>query len=141
MCDIFKAKSEDVFAIKNLLSQLGYETEQDELQLAIALPQEQSDAFVAILGSEVIGFMSVIYFFYFPLQKKVCRITSIVINESHRGTGVGKQLIEFCELKAMENCCVQLEVTTSLLREKTQKYYEYLGFNRSSYRYYLDIDN
>ncbi|MDP2523825.1 GNAT family N-acetyltransferase [Neptunomonas phycophila] len=92
-----------------------------------------------VFFSMLIGFMSLIYFFYFPLQKQNCRITSLVVDEYARGNGVGKRLIDHALEKAKSLSCAQLEVTTSLTREATQAYYERSGFIKSSFRYYLDL--
>ena len=69
-----------------------------------------------------------LYFFYFPLQKSLCRITAIVVDESVRNVGVGKKLINFAATQAQTRSCAQLEVTTSLARNATQAYYESIGF-------------
>ncbi|WP_394165514.1 GNAT family N-acetyltransferase [Neptunomonas phycophila] len=92
-----------------------------------------------VFFSMLIGFMSLIYFFYFPLQKQNCRITSLVVDGYARGTGVGKRLIDHALEKAKSLSCAQLEVTTSLTREATKAYYERSGFIKSSFRYYLDL--
>ena len=139
MCEILPAKLHDTLAIATLLKQLGYESDEQSIGCAISLPEKESAVFIAKVDNQVVGFMSLIYFYYFPIQKYVCRITAIVVDESSRGTGVGKKLIELAKSKANENACIQLEVTTSLLRVQTQKYYESLGFKKASYRYILPL--
>ena len=61
---------------------------------------------------------------------RICRITAIVVDESARGCGVGTDLVEFPKAHASSRSCKQIEVTTSLLREKTQKYYEIINFTK-----------
>ncbi|MFT6257165.1 GNAT family N-acetyltransferase [Shewanella sp. Arc9-LZ] len=141
MIDIIKADHTHVSSIKNLLEQLGYESEETGLISALELPHNESEAFVVVSSTKVVAFMSLIYFYYFPLQKHVCRITAIVVDKNLRNSGIGKKLIRFAATKAQSSSCVQLEVTTSLSREATQAYYEHLGFNKASLRYYLNIGN
>ena len=135
MLTIRNAIKEDAPAIQNLLEQLGYESELANLELSLSAQSADSEVFVALDGQRPVGFISLIYFDYFPLQESVCRITAITVDEKARGTGVGTKLIDFAANKALEKACVQLEVTTSLAREKTQRYYAYLGFEKASFRY------
>ncbi|WP_232849818.1 GNAT family N-acetyltransferase [Bowmanella yangjiangensis] len=139
MVDILTASSAHAGSIQILLQQLGYQCEVAEIISAIDTPDANSDLFVAINHGEVVGFMSLIYFFYFPLQKRNCRITALVVDEHARSTGVGKKLINHALGQAKKLSCAQLEVTTSLAREATQAYYERVGFIKSSFRYYLDV--
>lgn len=140
MVNIIKAEPIHVYDIKSLLLQLGYESEESQLLSALSLEDKNSEVFIAIKESKVVGLMSLIYFHYFPIQKSLCRITSIVVNENSRNTGIGKKLIDFALNQAQAKSCAQLEVTTSLSRKATQAYYEQLGFTKASYRYYLNIN-
>ncbi|WP_349589612.1 GNAT family N-acetyltransferase [Alteromonas sp. NFXS44] len=139
LVDILKASSIHADSIRVLLDQLGYRCNIAEVISAIDSPEPNSDLFVAVCRGKVVGFMSLIYFFYFPLQKQNCRITSLVVDEYARGNGVGKRLIDHALEKAKGCSCAQLEITTSLAREATQAYYERSGFIKSSFRYYLDL--
>jgi len=140
MIDILKAKPIHVNSIKSLLKQLSYESEESQLISALSMQDQNSEVFVAVDKSKVVGLMSLIYFHYFPIQKSLCRITAIVVDENLRNTGIGKKLINFAFNQAQGKACAQLEVTTSLARTATQAYYEQLGFTKASYRYYLNID-
>ncbi|WP_258405248.1 GNAT family N-acetyltransferase [Shewanella mesophila] len=139
MVDILKASSLHAPSIQILLHQLGYQCNTAEIVSAIDSSDANSGLFVAISHGNVVGFMSLIYFFYFPLQRRNCRITAIVVDEYARGNGIGKKLINHALAKARSLSCAQLEVTTSLVREATQAYYERTGFIKSSFRYYLDV--
>lgn len=141
MVDILKAEPIHAHEVKDLLKQLGYESIELELISALSQQEHNSEVFIAKKGNQVIALMSLIYFFYFPLQKSLCRITAIVVDESVRNVGVGKKLINFAATQAQTRSCAQLEVTTSLARKATQAYYERSGFKKASYRYYLEIGN
>jgi ribosomal protein S18 acetylase RimI-like enzyme len=141
MVDILKAEPDHAHEVKDLLKQLGYESQESELISSLSKQDPNSEVFIAKKGTQVIAFMSLIYFYYFPIQKSLCRITAIVVDENARNTGIGKRLIGFASIQAQTKSCAQLEVTTSLVRKTTQAYYERIGFKKASYRYYLDIGN
>jgi ribosomal protein S18 acetylase RimI-like enzyme len=139
LVDIVKANSTHAESIQNLLSQLGYECQLSGLISALDSPEANSDLFVATRKAQVVAFMSLVYFYYFPIQERNCRITALVVDEHVRNSGIGKKLIQFAVARAQSHSCAQLEVTTSLARKATQAYYEHNGFMKASFRYYLDI--
>ncbi|MBL54088.1 MAG: GNAT family N-acetyltransferase [Alteromonadaceae bacterium] len=139
MLEITKADIAHAERIQALLVQLGYNASIAEVKSGLNSQDPHSDLYVARLEGRVIAFMSLIYFYYFPIQKQNCRITAIVVDEEVRITGVGRQLIQFAQVKARQHACAQLEVTTSLERKATQAYYEHNGFIKASFRYYLNL--
>ena len=108
--------------------------------LAQTAAEVDSEVFVAEQDGRVIGLMSLIYFYYFPLTRKTCRMTALVVDRAERSTGVGTQLVDQALDRARETDCLGLEVTTSLTRTRTQAYYGKLGFAKTSYRYYKTFD-
>ena len=141
MVEIMKAEPIHAHEVRELLKQLGYESQELELISALTQRDDSSEVFIAKKGSQVIALMSLIYFFYFPIQKSLCRITALIVDENLRNAGVGKKLINFAVTQAQTKSSAQLEVTTSLARKATQAYYERNGFKKASYRYYLEIGN
>ena len=87
-----------------------------------------------MLKEKVIAVMSIIFFDYLPSAQKLCRITSIVVDEKKRGSGVGSKLINHAKSVALSKKCNILEVTTSLQRQQTHEYYESIGFKKTSYK-------
>jgi N-acetylglutamate synthase-like GNAT family acetyltransferase len=138
---IRKAELSDSQSTRKLLSQLGYEVTLSDLEGSLESNTRDDEIYVAQMASQVIGLMTVIYFDYFPTQKKICRITSIVVDECAQGKGVGTKLIDFAKKLSLSHCCSHLEVTTALARESTQKYYENIGFAKTSFRYVQGIGN
>lgn len=137
---IRKAKESDSIFISSLLSQLGYELSISKIEQMISSFSDDMDLiYVATLKEEVLSVMSLIFFNYFPISEKICRITSIVVDDKVRGLGLGSKLIEHAKTIALENACTILEVTTSLKRDKTQAYYKSIGFNKTSYKYVLNL--
>ena len=139
--EIRKAQKQDSVLIQSLLEQLGYSNSKQSIVEAIDASHHHSEIFVALEQNKVIAFISTIYFYYFPSNCNVCRITGIAVDSSMRGNGVGTELINFAKQIGLNNGCEQLEITTSIIREKTQKYSEYLGFQKASVRYFQTIGN
>mgnify|MGYP000645706740 CR=1 FL=1 len=139
---IRKAQEDDVNVISKLLKQLGYETEPVVIKkMLTTATNPDNEVFVCTHNEKVIALMSLIIFNYFPSAQKLCRITSIVVNEKLRGSGVGTKLINHAKFIALNRNCSILEVTTSLKRQQTQKYYENIGFKKTSYKYILKLEN
>ncbi|EGM69577.1 GNAT family N-acetyltransferase [Shewanella sp. HN-41] len=135
------AEIQDIKAIANLLLQLGYSATPEQLQKYLGKSDRTDEIYIAEEKGTIIGLISLIFFDYFPSQQKICRITALVVTESNRGSGIGTQLIRFAKARAHEYGCSKLEVTTSMRREKTQAYYEAIGFEKTSFRYIQDIDH
>ena len=134
--EIRQAQINDTRSISNLLAQLGYDTAVSKTEMLISKSLNgDNNIYVGLLDGSVVGVISFIYFDYFPSAEKLCRITAIVVDEEVRGSGIGSKLINYVKLKALGEKCNMLEVTTSLRREKTQAYYESIGFQKTSYKY------
>ncbi|GLR31056.1 GNAT family N-acetyltransferase [Shewanella decolorationis] len=137
---IRQAQIADLNAITSLLLQLGYNATEPQLQQYLDAPKRSDEIYLAESEGVVAGLISLIFFDYFPSQQQICRITALVVTEASRGLGVGTQLIDFAKDRASKRGCCQLEVTTSMRREKTQAYYESIGFEKTSFRYIQAIE-
>ena len=139
---IRKAQKEDAKSVSKLLTQLGYDTASLSVEeMLLNLSSKDNGVYVYVLKEKVIAVMSIIFFDYFPSAQKLCRITSIVVDEKIRGSGVGSKLINHAKSVALNRECNILEVTTSLQRQQTQEYYESIGFKKTSYKYIQKLDN
>jgi len=137
---IRKARKEDVNSVSYLLKQLGYDTALLSVEeMLLNLSTDNNEIYVCELKEQIIAVMSIIFFDYFPSAQKLCRITALIVDEENRGSGIGSKLINFAKSVALSKKCSVLEVTTSLEREQTQKYYEDIGFEKTSYKYVLKL--
>lgn len=140
--EIRAAQKGDANVISSLLAQLGYDTEPSKIEVLASMADSGNNKVcVGVLSGQVIAVMSVIFFNYFPSAEKLCRITSIVVDETVRGSGVGSKLIDYARSIALAEKCSMLEVTTSLRREQTQAYYESIGFQKTSYKYVQKLED
>lgn len=135
------AQLTDLNPIASLLLQLGYSATEAQLQQYLNNPNRTDEIYLAESNGVVVGLISLIFFDYFPSQQQICRITALVVTEAIRGLGVGTQLIDFAKDRASKRGCCQLEVTTSMRRDKTQAYYESIGFEKTSFRYIQAIED
>ncbi|WP_289029073.1 GNAT family N-acetyltransferase [uncultured Paraglaciecola sp.] len=140
--EIRAAQIGDANVISSLLAQLGYDTAPSKIEVLVSMAASGNNKIcVGVLSGQVIAMMSVIFFNYFPSAEKLCRITSIIVDESVRGSGVGSKLIDYARSIALAEKCSMLEVTTSLRREQTQAYYESIGFQKTSYKYVQKLED
>jgi N-acetylglutamate synthase-like GNAT family acetyltransferase len=140
--EIRVAQGSDAIVISNLLKQLGYATAPSKIETLVSMVDSGNNkVYVGVLNGQTIAVMSLIFFNYFPSAEKLCRITSIVVDEAVRGSGVGSKLIDYAKSMALAGKCSMLEVTTSLRREQTQTYYESIGFQKTSYKYVQTLED
>ena len=61
-----------------------------------------------------------------------CPITTLVVDEAHRGHGIGQMLVEAAEKAARDASCSRIEATSALHRDAAHGFYERLGYGRNS---------
>jgi GNAT superfamily N-acetyltransferase len=130
------AKTEDSEALCNLLHQLGYTSELNQVE-QIFTSNQNSDSYIYVyeLPEKIVGFISIIRFFYLPKMQFVTRITAICVDEQYRGMGIGSQLVDFAENLAASFGDILVEITCSLEREQTYQFYLQQGYSKHSYKF------
>ena len=63
------------------------------------------------------------------------KIAALVVDEAHRGGGVGRALVEELEAEARTRGCEVLFLTTSERRADAQAFYERVGLEQTGRRY------
>lgn len=136
---IRKANRSDVIKIVELLAQdfLGKKREayQDPLPEKYYQAFEQIDAdpnnYLMVVENEnkVIGTMQLTIITYLTYQGgKRAQIEGVRIDESCRGMGLGKTMIEWSIAKASEVGCHVVQLTTDKQRPEALEFYKKLGF-------------
>ncbi|MBK1882086.1 GNAT family N-acetyltransferase [Luteolibacter pohnpeiensis] len=116
---IREACAEDAESLSHLIAVLGYKLEPADVISRIAAYQNPlSKTFVAILETELVGFLS---FHAIPLFHEIPmlgRITAMAVEPVHQRKGIGASLVKAAENFAISIGCTRMEVTSSDRREK-----------------------
>ena len=131
------AKPNDAIVIANLMDQLGYGASSSQVERKIA---EYSVApeyavFVVERDNLVIGVISCHVISLFHQEGSIGRITSLVVDQSHRGLGVGKLLASEADKYFKFAGCVKAEVTSGDHRIDAHAFYESCGYAQNERRF------
>ncbi|MGL5941573.1 MAG: GNAT family N-acetyltransferase [Waterburya sp.] len=139
---IRQAKVKDSESLCQLLHQLGYASDVTQVeQLLINNNNSDANVYVYELLAKVVGFISLIRFFYFPTMQYITRITAICVDEQHRDLGIGSQLLAFAENWAASFGDITVEITCSIQREQTHRFYLQHGYSQHSYKFIKQLNN
>jgi GNAT superfamily N-acetyltransferase len=121
--------SEDAPAVAALSRQLGYPLSPELILRNINAIRESKDrdAFVAIYDTHVVGWIGVAQAIMIE-SLPFCEINGLVIDENHRGKGIGKVLVEKAKQWAKENGNDTLRLRCNIKRIEAHRFYLHLGF-------------
>jgi N-acetylglutamate synthase-like GNAT family acetyltransferase len=134
---IRQATAADADAIARLLGQLGYPTD------GVVVPERlnrlranhRGVVLVAQRGDEVVGFATVHVLSVLNRPRDVAWLTALVVDESARGSGVGRRLVESVEDFARQSGCERLSVTTQEHRTDARAFYGRVGLEPTGRRF------
>ncbi|MCE9971067.1 GNAT family N-acetyltransferase [Aeromonas salmonicida] len=146
--EIRKAQEPDIDAILELNRQIGeihYEhypevfcppSPEERAFLLTAIAAEGRLFCVAELDGAVVGFLTaridINEAIPFLTKLPVCHISSVVVDEKHRGRGIGKELIAHCDSWARAHDAHQIRLEVMAFNERAKALYETLGFKVQS---------
>lgn len=132
---IRSAEVGDCKALARLIGELGYQSV--ERDVAVRLAAMRASGFlvlVAELEGEVVGCLSTSVMQVLHRPAPVGRISMMVVDERLRGRGIGAVLVRAAERALGERGCYMVEVTSNLRRADAHRFYERLGYERTSVR-------
>jgi PhnO protein len=136
------ATAGDCAALSRLIGQLGYEAGEGEVVARLTAMRGEGEAvFVAEIDGRVVGCLSTSVMQVLHRPKPVGRISMMVVTEALRGQGIGTQLVRAAERALAEQGCGLVEVTSNLARTAAHRFYERLGYERTSLRFAIDTDD
>jgi len=130
------ARAEDAAAIAGLLTQLGYPSGAEEVDERLDRLHVVGDrVFVAEAGGAVVGLAHLQVTPALERERPAARIGALVVDEGHRGGGVGRALMHALEGEARMRGCELLYLTTSERRDDAHAFYERVGLEQTGRRY------
>jgi GNAT superfamily N-acetyltransferase len=121
-----------------LLTELGYPSTEADVQKRLdhALHNDAGCCLVAQSAGDVIGLINAELVPYFPDGSTICRATALVALPPHRGRGLGEKLLAAVTDFARRHHCAGIELTSSERRVDAHRFYQRLGFSRTSFRFF-----
>ncbi len=134
---IRKAGKEDFDRIIDLFMQLwpGKSLNSDKL-LNVFQRMKASDDYellCAVKDDQLVGFASLAVLQNFWQEGLIMYITTMVVDQKHRGSGIGKSLIDRITEIAKEKGCAKIELESALHRVDAHSFYEKMGFEKRSW--------
>jgi GNAT superfamily N-acetyltransferase len=137
---IREAGIEDVEGIADLFGQLGYAGQGERIaqQLRTLTDSASGRVFVAESGAALAALAGVaVVHLMLPLHVEAgwALLSALVVDQAHRGAGVGAQLLAAAERFAREKGCTQLELSSSATRTRAHRFYEQNGYREKRLRF------
>jgi GNAT superfamily N-acetyltransferase len=128
------ARLSDADQLARLFGQLGHPQTGDALRgrLENVLADPRAGVLVADDRGALVGAAT---YFFVPVahdSRPWCRITTLVVDEAHRGHGIGRMLVAAAETAAREAACSRIEATSALHRTGAHRLFERLDYGRTS---------
>jgi N-acetylglutamate synthase-like GNAT family acetyltransferase len=135
------AREEDSAAIADLLGQLGYPASAGAMPARIARMRAAGDrVVVAEVDGSVAGLAALHVSPSLEHSTPAGKLAALVVDEAHRGTGLGRALVDAMEAEARERGCGVFFLTTAEGRADAHAFYERLGLERTGRRYAKTLD-
>jgi GNAT superfamily N-acetyltransferase len=130
------ARTRDAAPIAALLTQLGYPSEADAVEIRLDRLRVVGDrVVVAELEDQVVGLAHLQVTPAIERERPAGKIGAVVVDEAHRGRGVGRALVQALEDEARLRGCELLYLTTSERRDDAHAFYEEIGLEHTGRRY------
>ena len=129
------ARASDSAALARLIGQLEFAVSTADVAERLAVMQaEGRQVLVAERGGAVIGCLSTSVMRVLHRPAPVGRISMMVVDEALRGRGIGAALVHAAGTALAAQGCYMVEVTSHVRRARAHRFYERLGYERTSVR-------
>lgn len=140
--ELREARIGDAAQIAALLEQLGYPAEEDAVRRRLErLERSEADAtWVADDNGELVGLIGIHVSPALEYDGDAAKVSAIVVDEAHRGDGLGAQLMALAEGEARRRGCVLIFLTTAERRSDAHAFYRRLGYEETGRRFAKSLD-
>jgi GNAT superfamily N-acetyltransferase len=129
------ARTGDAAALALLIGQLGYRANASVVAERLAAMEAEGRAvLVAEHDGAVAGCLSTSVMRVLHRPAPVGRISMMVVDEALRSRGIGAALVRAAEEVLAAQGCYMVEVTSHVRRTEAHRFYERLGYERTSVR-------
>ena len=130
------ASATDAEALADLLGQLGYPTTAEAAETRLERLRVVGDrVVVAELDGRVVGLAHLQVTPAIERERPAAKIGALVVDDGHRGRGIGRALVEAMESEARARGCELLYLTTAERRDDAHAFYQRLGLEYTGRRY------
>jgi GNAT superfamily N-acetyltransferase len=130
------ARAADADAVARLLTALGYPTGAEAVESRLERLTVVGDrVIVAELDGEVVGLAHLQVSPALERDRPAAKLGALVVDDAHRGHGVGRALVEAAEAEARLRGCELLFLTTAERRDDAHAFYASVGFEHTGRRY------
>ena len=138
--EIRDARPEDSAQIVELVRLLGHQVDAEGVRSRLEYLQAQNcPQLVATEGEQVLGLCGVNRTIAIQRTRPVGRVSILVLAEGARDRGLGRRLIEEAERRFRAMGCGLIEITSNLSFVDAHGFYEHLGYERTSYRFFKEL--
>jgi N-acetylglutamate synthase-like GNAT family acetyltransferase len=126
---IRKANTNDSTTITQLSDQLGYATNEKDIEqrLNTILNHNENNVLVATMNELVVGWIH--GFFTMRVESAFfVEIGGLVVHNDFRKMGIGKKLVEQVLIWAKQIDCKKVRVRCNIIRKESHVFYENIGF-------------
>ena len=131
---IREANEADADVIADLLTQLLNPCVSDDIVVRLqARTQTDMDyVYVAQVDGEVYGLLVLHLMWVLHRSYPIGRISALVVDQTVRGQGIGRRLVEYAVQVCRDQGCGAVEVTSNARRTEAHAFYRSLGFAQPS---------
>ena len=134
------ARRTDAAAIAGLLGELGYPCSPAEAAARFArLDGECDQVFAAVDGRRAVGLVAIHFCHMLHTEARWCRVTTLVVTDSHRRRGVGDALLRHAEQCALLGGAWGVELTCNARRKEVHGFYTRRGYAERRKRFYKTL--
>lgn len=131
------AEAHDISALAVLMTQLGYETREAEMEMRLHTIQADSRyrTFVAVQQGRVCGMIGTLTYSSYEHNDPGGRILALVVDARTRCIGVGGKLVAAAEIDFASRNITRIALNTRFARQEAHRFYERLGYTRNGFRF------